>query len=209
MFTGIVEAIGTIETIEPSSNGLQIKIDTGLEDLKGFAPGDSVSVSGICLTAEQCKGRNVDVFLSNETIMRSRFFELKTGDKVNIERPLTLEDGIGGHVVSGHVDGLAECTEIQPDGASLKLVFFVQQEIGIGKFIVKKGSIAIDGVSMTVNEVEDTADGTIFSVNLIPYTRDATTLGSLSKNQHVHIEVDMLARYVARLLENYTDTVSA
>ncbi len=200
MFTGIVESIGRIERIDRTEAGIDIAISTGSVHHHGFQLGDSVSVSGVCLTVTGINKKWIDVHVSNETIARTVFGDYELGSMVNIERPVTLEKPLGGHLVSGHVDGIAHCSSIAAAGASRKIEFELSRH-ELGKFVAEKGSVAIDGVSMTVNSVSDRGKLTAFEVNVIPHTLSATTLGNLQPGDSVHIEVDMVARYVHRLFD--------
>ncbi len=200
MFTGIVEAVGRIARVDRSEAGIELRISLGSVDPASLNAGDSISVSGVCLTVTQKQEHSIDVHVSNETIARTNFGQLAAGQKVNLERPLTLAAPLGGHLVSGHVDGIGKCVSIEPDGASRRIVFEVPGQ-RLGRFMVEKGSVAIDGVSMTVNSVADCDDATHFDVNVIPHTLSATTLGELESGQEVHIEIDVIARYVSRLIE--------
>jgi len=206
MFTGIIESVGTVESVMPYSEGMELLIRSNDPHSDEIVLGQSVCVSGICLTVSECgEYGSIGVFVSNETMRRSRYTKFYEGASVNIEYSLTMYKGIDGHIVTGHVDGVAQCVESKPDGASTFLEFSVANESGLGRCIAPKGSIAIDGVSMTVNDVNDTDAGTNFSVNLIPYTRDATTLGKVVTGTLVHIEVDILARYAMRAIETRVD----
>ena len=196
MFTGIVESVGTIKQISETLDRMDVTIETGSVETNSVGMGDSICVSGICLTVTRIRSREVDFFVSNETIARSRFSSYKAGTRVNLELSLSLNKRLGGHIVSGHVDGLVKCVGSDKDGDSKKLTFEVK--LDLGKYVAKKGSVSLDGVSMTVNEVIDNAAGTRFSVNVIPHTLSATTLGDVSAGDHVHIEVDVLARYAER-----------
>ena len=202
MFTGIIETVGKVTSVERSSDGINVFFSAPGCEAKNIKRGDSIAIDGICLTVTDFAGESLKVFVSNETITRSRFDNLYVGMSVNIEHPLTVDKGLGGHVVTGHVDGLAKCIEAKPDGASTHLAFLVDRDKELGQFIAEKGSIAIDGVSMTVNEVSDSESGTRFSVNMIPYTRTVTTMGRIDIGESVHIEVDILARYAHRALES-------
>ena len=201
MFSGIIESIGTVQSVARSSDGLLMRFSPNSASGKDVQLGDSIAVNGVCLTVTSYEAENVQVFISNETLARSRFGTMCEHSLVNIEHPLTVSKGLSGHVVTGHVDGLAKCTEVKPDGASTLLAFLIEEHNGLGEFIAEKGSIAIDGVSMTVNRVTDLEAGTEFTVNLIPYTQTATTLGDVKVEQFVHIEVDILARYAKRAID--------
>lgn len=202
MFTGIVESIGCIEQIDRSDAVTDFCISTGSINPKSVNVGDSVSISGVCLTVVRIDDEAICVQISNETISRTNFSQFEAGTKVNLERSLTLEKPLGGHLVSGHVDGTGQCVEINADGSS-RCIEFVVDSNDLGKFLAEKGSVAVDGVSMTVNSVTDQADSTRFEVNVIPHTLSATTLGSLKVGDLVHIEIDTVARYLDRLMEFY------
>ncbi len=200
MFTGIVSDIGTIASVETRGDTrivVDTAYDTGTVDL-----GASIACSGVCLTVVD-KGPNwfaVDV--SGETISRTAGDQWAQGRKLNLERAMKLGEELGGHIVTGHVDGVAEVLGVDPDGDSLRIGFAVPAEIA--PFLAPKGSITVDGVSLTVNTVEDqdAGNGTHFSVNIIPHTQGATTLGALTAGQSVNIEIDVLARYLQRM-EHY------
>ena len=198
MFTGIVSDIGTIASVETRGDTrivVDTAYDTGSVDL-----GASIACSGVCLTVVD-KGPNwfaVDV--SGETISRTAGDQWTQGRKLNLERAMKLGEELGGHIVTGHVDGVAEVLGVDPDGDSLRIGFAVPAEIA--PFLAPKGSITVDGVSLTVNTVEDHGDVTHFSVNIIPHTQGATTLGVLAAGQSVNIEIDVLARYLQRM-EHY------
>ncbi len=200
MFTGIVSDIGTIASVETRGDTrivVDTAYDTGSVDL-----GASIACSGVCLTVVD-KGPNwfaVDV--SGETISRTAGDQWTQGRKLNLERAMKLGEELGGHIVTGHVDGVAEVLGVDPDGDSLRIGFAVPAEIA--PFLAPKGSITVDGVSLTVNTVEDQDVGNVthFSVNIIPHTQGATTLGALTAGQSVNIEIDVLARYLQRM-EHY------
>ena len=195
MFTGIVTAIGTIRSVEQRGD-LRLVIATDL-DLATAAIGASIACSGTCLTVVD-KGTDwfaVDV--SGETVARTATDRWTEASRLNLERSLRVGDELGGHIVTGHVDGVATVTRIEEDGDSWRVDFAVGAELAFQ--IATKGSITIDGVSLTVNTVTDTPDGATFSVNLIPHTRNVTTLASLRMGSQVNVEVDILARYLARM----------
>ena len=202
MFTGIVESVGRIVRVDRSDAGMELSLVLGSVEPASLKLGDSISISGVCLTVTGIQEQSVDVQVSNETIARTNFGQFSVGTQVNIERPLTLNSPLGGHLVAGHIDGTAKCIRITPDGDSRRIVFEVSSE-ALGKFMVQKGSVTIDGVSMTVNSVVDRESLTQFGVNVIPHTLSVTTLGSLKVNESVHIEIDNVARYVNRLMEYY------
>jgi riboflavin synthase len=198
MFTGIVSDIGEVIAIEKRGD-TRLTIATAY-DPDGIAIGASIACSGCCLTAVET-GRLQDgrgffaVDASAETLARTTLGYWKAGTRINLERPLRMGDELGGHVVSGHVDDVGEIVAIEPQGDSLRFRFRVSP--AIARFIAPKGSIALDGTSLTVNEVE----GDDFGVNIIPHTQAVTTWGKARPGDRVNVEIDMLARYVARLSE--------
>jgi riboflavin synthase len=193
MFTGIIEAIGTIVRVEPRSGDTRLVIDTRALDTSDVAIGDSICVSGVCLTAVAIDAAGFAADVSAETLSCTTFAMLKSGDCVNLEKSLRLADRLGGHLVSGHVDGVGRVAAIEPDARSQRWNFEVPAELS--RYIAAKGSICIDGVSLTVNEV----DANRFGVNLIPHTIGATTFQYKRVGDSVNIEVDLIARYVERL----------
>lgn len=201
MFTGIVSDIGTIERVE-SEGDTRVRIATSY-DPDTIDLGASIACSGVCLTVID-KGTAdthwFDVQVSGETIARTARDQWTHGRRLNLERAMKLGDELGGHIVTGHVDGIAEVIGICPEGESHRIGFAVPA--ALAPFIAPKGSITIDGVSLTVNTVEDHGDVTHFSVNLIPHTQAVTTLGALAQGQMVNIEIDVLARYLQRM-EHY------
>ncbi|AOW22474.1 riboflavin synthase subunit alpha [Sphingomonas melonis TY] len=201
MFTGIVSDIGTIERVE-SEGDTRVRIATSY-DPDTIDLGASIACSGVCLTVID-KGTAdthwFDVQVSGETIARTARDQWTHGRRLNLERAMKLGDELGGHIVTGHVDGIAEVIGICPEGDSHRIGFAVPA--ALAPFIAPKGSITIDGVSLTVNTVEDHGDVTHFSVNLIPHTQAVTTLGALAQGQMVNIEIDVLARYLQRM-EHY------
>lgn len=201
MFTGIVSDIGTIERVQ-SEGDTRVRIATSY-DPDTIDLGASIACSGVCLTVID-KGTAdthwFDVQVSGETIARTARDQWTPGRRLNLERAMKLGDELGGHIVTGHVDGIAEVIGICPEGESHRIGFAVPA--ALAPFIAPKGSITIDGVSLTVNTVEDRGDTTHFSVNLIPHTQAVTTLGALAQGQMVNIEIDVLARYLQRM-EHY------
>ena len=195
MFTGIVTDIGTIESAEDRGD-LRVRIatayDTATVDL-----GASIACSGVCLTVVDKGPGWFAVDVSGETVSRTAD-QWGEGRALNLERALKLGDELGGHIVTGHVDGIGTVVAIDPDGDSKKIA--VSVPAALAPFIAPKGSVTIDGVSLTVNAVTDQADGTAqFAINLIPHTQSVTTLGTLAKGQAVNIEIDVLARYLQRM----------
>ena len=194
MFTGIIQSKGSIKEIFSSSDGARLKINTNALDLSDTKVGDSIAVDGVCLTVTELTESSFTADVSNETLTCTTFSALKQGKNVNLERSLRINQGIDGHLVSGHVDGIGAVNSIEKDGDSVRIKIEVQGDII--KYIAKKGSICINGVSLTVNSVENN----FFDVNIVPHTLSATTLGDLSLQSNVNIEIDQIARYVERLL---------
>ncbi|TCH96565.1 riboflavin synthase [Roseococcus sp. SYP-B2431] len=197
MFTGIITALGTLREVLPVGGGHDMRLVIGVSPdfLTGAELGCSIACSGICLTAVELNGDSFAVDASAETLSRTTMGGWKAGDRVNLERSLRLGDELGGHLVSGHVDGVGRVISALPENASVRWRFGVPADLA--KLIAVKGSIAVDGVSLTVNEV----DGESFGVNIIPHTTAVTSFGTLQPGDGVNIEIDTLARYVARLLE--------
>jgi riboflavin synthase len=204
MFTGIVAAVGRVERVEPRPKGLRLSIDGGALDTGDVAIGDSIAVNGCCLTVVALAGGRFDVDVSQETIDCT--VGLGAPGEVNLEKSLRLADRLGGHLVSGHVDGVGTVVAFEPVGESHRLL--VRAPAELAKYIARKGSIALQGVSLTVNRV-DGGDGggregvprlVEFEINLIPHTLAVTTLKHLKPGARVNLEVDLLARYAERLL---------
>jgi riboflavin synthase len=191
MFTGIVTDIGTVRKIEKRGD-THIAIATKA-DLVDMAIGASIACSGVCLTVVKKGVGWFSVTASAETLSKTTIGQWKVGSPVNLERPLRVGDEFGGHIVGGHVDGVATVKSVKPEGESVRMMFTVPASLA--KFVAPKGSVALDGVSLTVNE----AKGARFGVNIIPHTLEATTLGHLKSGAKVNFEADLLARYVARL----------
>ncbi len=197
MFTGIVEALGFIEDVRSASDGARVTIAAADVDLSDVAIGDSIAVNGCCLTVVANDGRSLKFDVSGETVRCTA--ALESGRRVHLEKSLRLADRLGGHLVAGHVDGVGTVAESHAvtDDASGSWYLAVDAPSDLARFIAPKGSIAVHGVSLTVNSVE----GTRFAVNLIPHTLDVTTFKDLLPGAKVNLEVDMVARYVARLAE--------
>ena len=200
MFTGIVTALGTVREVQPIGGGhdLRLVIGTAPAFLAGPTPaviGASIACSGVCLTVVHLAADAFSVDCSAETVSKTTVGGWKAGARVNLERALRVGDELGGHLVAGHVDGVGEVVSATPENASVRWRF--RGPAAIAPYIAPKGSVAIDGVSLTVNEV----DGEVFGVNIIPHTASVTTFGTLQPGDRVNIEADMMARYVARLRE--------
>jgi riboflavin synthase len=194
VFTGIVEAVGTLVSLEPRAGDRRAVIDAGAMSLEDVAIGDSVAVNGVCLTAVELRGSAFAADVSGETLERTAFGRLRAGTPVNLEKALTPSSRLGGHLVTGHVDGLGEVVSRAPAARSVQ--FSLQAPDGLARYIAEKGSICVDGVSLTVNAVQ----GSRFDLNIVPHTLERTTLGSLAAGDLVNLEVDIVARYLERLL---------
>ena len=193
MFTGIITDLGRVRSVSPGGV-TRIVLETAY-DTAAIAMGASIACNGACLSVVDKGPGWFAVDASAETLARTTIGSWRSGTPVNLERPLKLGDELGGHLVSGHVDGLAEITDRRPDGDSLR--FEIRVPAAFQRFIAPKGSVALDGVSLTVNEVE----GELFGVNIIPVTQRETSFGKLAPGERVNLEIDMLARYLARLME--------
>lgn len=196
MFTGIITDLGRVRAVGKGAM-TRLEIETKYPT-DGIATGASIACSGICLSAVERGPGWFAVEASTETISKTTLGDWRIGTAVNLERPLKLGDELGGHLVLGHVDGVGRLVERRPDGGSLRLVFEAPGELA--RFIAPKGSIAIDGISLTVNEVA----GARFGVNIIPITLRETNVGALAAGDRVNLEIDLLARYVARLMDKDT-----
>ena len=194
MFTGIIEAVGSIARMEPKGGDMRLRIRTGKLDLGDVKLGDSIAVNGVCLTVIELPGDGFWADVSVETLNHTSFKQLKTGSAVNLEKALTPQTRLGGHLVSGHVDGLGEIVSRHEDARSIH--FKVQAPDALAKYIAHKGSICVDGISLTVNAVS----GAIFDLNIVPHTTLETTVGQWQPGVQVNLEVDVIARYLERLL---------
>lgn len=194
MFTGIIQAVGKIAAIDQKGADSQVRIDTGRLDMSNVNTGDSIAVSGICLTVVEHSTSGFSADVSGETLSRTTLGGLRPGDAVNLEKALTLNTPLGGHLVSGHVDGVGSVLSREPEGRSVQFRF--QAPDVLARYIAEKGSICVDGVSLTVNAV----NGAKFDVNIVPHTLAETTLDNLRPGSKVNLEVDLLARYLERLM---------
>jgi riboflavin synthase len=210
MFTGIIQAVGKIAALEKRGGDARLRVAAGKLDLSDVKLGDSIAVNGVCLTAVETDAKGFSADVSGETLARTTLGHLKTGDAVNLEKALTPTTRLGGHLVSGHVDGVGTVHERTQDARSVR--FRIEAPTGLAKYIAEKGSVCVDGVSLTVNAVDDSRDGggrathgavaggAAFEVNIVPHTLAETTLDELAPGRRVNIEVDILARYLERLI---------
>jgi riboflavin synthase len=197
MFTGLVREVGTVEAAERSDAGARLRIRAGL--VAELDPGDSIAVAGVCLTAAERGKGSFEADVVNQTLSLTTLGELRPGDRVNLEPALRAGDPLGGHLVQGHADGIATVQEVRDDGASRRLRVEVPAELR--RYVVPRGSIALDGVSLTVADAGDAA----VEVALIPETLVRTTLGELGEGGHMNVEVDLIARHVERLVQGFTE----
>ena len=195
MFTGIILAVGKIAGIEKKAGDCRLTIETGKLPLGDAALGDSIAVNGVCLTAVELGGSYFTADVSNETLSRTTLKNATTGTPVNLELALTPNTRMGGHIVSGHVDGIGKVIEKKPDARSVRFKFKAPDNLA--KYIAEKGSICINGISLTVNEVQ----GATFTVNIVPHTLKETTLNDAVVGTEINLEVDLLARYMERLMQ--------
>lgn len=193
MFTGLVTDLGRIQRVDRKGDDVRLVIDTAY-DLNAVEMGASIACSGACLTVIEKGDSWFAADVSGETLSKTILGDWAEGTRINLEQSLCLGDSLGGHLVTGHVDAVASVIDVRPDGESLRFVIGIPD--GYTGFIAPKGSVALDGVSLTVNEVEDAR----FGVNIIPHTAEKTTFGTLAPGDRVNLEVDLIARYVARLL---------
>ena len=198
MFTGIIETIGEIEQMHHTDGGVQIVFSAGAINLANLNLGDSIAVNGICLTITVIENNMLQVFASDYTNSCTCMSSYRTGTEINLETAVKANQPLGGHMVSGHVDGTAQCMNIKYFGESTKMTFAIERNIG--RYLAEQGSVAIDGVSMTVNSISEGENTTKFEVTLIPHTKQLTTLGSIVVANEVNIEVDLLSRYAERAL---------
>jgi riboflavin synthase len=197
MFTGIVQAIGEIKRVTPRGGDVELCIAAPTLDLTATVIGDSIACSGCCLTVTKLESDAFYVDVSRESLSVTTLKAWREGSQVNLEKALRAGDALGGHYVSGHVDTVGEVVALRDDGRSLRVDFEIPKSLG--RYVATKGSICIDGVSLTVNGVVDTATATQFDVNLIPHTRDQTILKGYGLGTSVNIEIDIIARYLERM----------
>jgi riboflavin synthase len=193
MFTGLIQDIGKIQSVERKGEGIRLTISTQL-DLSHTKIGDSISLDGACLTVVRLSGRTLTVDASPETLRRTTLLTVGQGQPVNLEMPLKMSDPLGGHFVAGHVDGTGEIIEVAPEGNFLRYRFRVPAEIA--RYLIEKGSVAVDGISLTVTECRDQE----FVVSIIPHTAQSTTLGKKKAGDRVNVENDLIAKYVEKFV---------
>lgn len=194
MFTGIIQAVGEINAVQKQGGDAHLKIATGSLSMQGVQPGDSIAVNGVCLTAVELGERHFAADVSAETMACTTLGNLGRGQRVNLEKALTLGTPLGGHLVSGHVDGVGELLERTQDARSVRMRIHVSA--GLSRYIAAKGSVCLDGVSLTVNSVS----GEELAINLVPHTLASTTLADWRVGQQLNVEVDLVARYLERLV---------
>lgn len=194
MFTGIIAAVGEIRRLEPKSGDVRVSVAVGELDMGDVALGDSIAVNGVCLTAVEFDKSSFVADVSGETLARSGFADYRAGMKVNLEKALTPTTRLGGHLVSGHVDGVGIVRERWEDARSTR--FVIEAPAALAKYIAEKGSITVDGISLTVNKI----DGARFELNIVPHTLRHTIMGEYTPGRRVNLEVDLIARYLERLL---------
>jgi len=199
MFTGIVQGVGTVRAIEPRGGDVTLVFDTAGVSLADIELGGSVAVSGVCLTATRFDASSFAADVSRETLSLTTLGDWVVGSRVNLEKALRAGQALGGHYVTGHVDGVGELVSRHDDARSVRMEFQVPP--GLARYVARKGSICIDGVSLTVNG----ASGDRFDVNLVPHTLEVTTLGGLRPGSRVNLEVDIIARYVERMMHSDLD----
>ena len=202
MFTGIIKAKGLIGAIEKRGGDVRLRVTTPELPWSEYEVGDSIAVNGVCLTAVRLLDTGFDTDVSVETLDVTTLKQLTVGDAVNLEPALRVGDALGGHLVSGHVDGIGRMTAREDDARSIRMTFEVPGELS--RYVARKGSICVDGVSLTINEVS----GNTFGLNIIPHTAEVTTMGAYEAGTAVNIEVDLLARYIERMLGNDADGLS-
>lgn len=198
MFTGIIEAIGTINAININEQGARLVVGSGKLDMKDVKLGDSIAANGICLTVVAFDSNSYSVDVSKETLNRTGFADYQVGSQVNLEKAMLPTTRFGGHIVSGHVDGVAEIQAINHNGNSIE--YWVSMPKDLAPYISEKGSVTVDGVSLTVNSLVDNSEGGKFRLTIVPHTTEETIIKHYAVGTKVNIEVDVIARYLERLL---------
>ncbi|WP_415890057.1 riboflavin synthase [Neptuniibacter sp. SY11_33] len=194
MFTGIIEAVGTIAAIEEQAGDMRLYVRTGQLDLADVKLGDSIATNGVCLTAVELPGDGFIADVSRETLAHTRFHTLAIGERVNLEKALMPTSRLGGHIVTGHVDGIGEIVSRSEDARSIR--FSVKAPAAIQRYLAAKGSVTVDGISLTVNAL----DGDCFELNIVPHTAQETIMTEYVTGRQIHLEVDIIARYLERLI---------
>ncbi|GEK14010.1 riboflavin synthase [Aliivibrio fischeri] len=194
MFTGIIESVGTLQAITPKGEDISVTVNVGQLDMSDVKLGDSIATNGVCLTVVAMTERTYTADLSLETLKRTGFVNYKAGDKVNLEKAMLPTTRFGGHIVSGHVDAVGEIIERHQTGRAIE--FWIQLPQTLAKYVVEKGSITVDGISLTVNDIRKNA----FKLTIVPHTAAETTMDNFSVGQKVNLEVDVIARYLERLV---------
>ncbi|MBD1555926.1 riboflavin synthase [Vibrio sp. S9_S30] len=195
MFTGIIEAVGTLTAITPKGEDVSVTVEASKLDMSDVHLGDSIATNGVCLTVIEFNDNSYTADLSLETLNKTGFTQYQVGDKVNLEKAMLPTTRFGGHIVSGHVDGVGEIVERNQVGRSVE--FWVQMPSEIGKYVAEKGSITVDGISLTVNALRKNA----FKLTIVPHTSSETTINDFQVGRKVNLEVDVLARYMEHLLQ--------
>ncbi len=204
MFTGIIEAVGQVVASQSKQGDIRLRINTGKMDLSDVKLGDSIATNGVCLTVVELPGDGFWADVSQESITHTNIMDWKSGKSVNLEQALTLATRLGGHMVTGHVDGLGTILSRSEDARSVR--FKIKAPAELSKYIAAKGSITVDGVSLTVNAIEDASSGsdkgaTIFDLNIVPHTVQETVIKGYQVGHNVHLEVDVIARYLERMMQ--------
>ncbi|KLN67010.1 MULTISPECIES: riboflavin synthase [Vibrio] len=194
MFTGIVEAVGTLTAITPKGEDISVTVEVGKLNMSDVKLGDSIATNGVCLTVVDYSDTSYTADLSLETLQKTGFTDYQAGDKVNLEKAMLPTTRFGGHIVSGHVDGVGEVVERNQVGRAIE--FWIAMPAEIAKYVAEKGSITVDGISLTVNDLRKNA----FKLTIVPHTGEETTIADFHIGRKVNLEVDVLARYMERLL---------
>lgn len=202
MFTGIIEATGSIAQITPKGGDVQVRVNSGKLDLTDVALGDSIATNGVCLTVVELFADGYAADVSNETIKNTGFANYRAGQQVNLEKAMLPTTRFGGHMVSGHVDSVSRVAAIYDNGRAKDI--WIELPVDLKKYIVKKGSITIDGISLTVNDVNESQ----FKLTIVPHTSSETTLDKINIGSQVNVEIDLIARYVERLIQTKDNGVS-
>ena len=197
MFTGIVQSVGTVSKVTHKGGDIELRIEAPTFDLSGSAVGDSIACSGCCLTVTKLEARAFFADVSRESLDKTIVQFWEAGTEINLERALRAGDALGGHYVTGHVDGIGSVASLREDGRSVRVDFEIPRSLG--RYVAVKGSVCVDGVSLTVNGVNDNTVTTCFDVNLIPHTRTQTIMRNYRAGTKVNIEIDIIARYLARM----------